>query len=233
MSSHTEYNRGWDTAYQQHLAAIEKGGPLAALWQDPPIPFLQDRDVLRLLRDNHVDTILEPGCGDGRNSRHLDRMGFHVTAVDISEAALLIASHRAAQDGHNRIVHLQQDVSHMNFVGESFDAVVCADTLGQIEHPEAALAEFKRLLHPGGVLLFNLFTPEDSTCGVGEQIAPLQYMYKGTLFRFFTREMVLQLLTGWTLLSIRQYPWLDPPHGDFRPEAHMHDSWVVTALKLS
>jgi ubiquinone/menaquinone biosynthesis C-methylase UbiE len=231
MLNHTDYNRGWDTAYQQHLTAIEEGGPIDALWQDAPIPFLQDRDVLRLLRDNRVDTVLEPGSGDGRNSRHLDRMGFHVTAVDISEAALSIASHRAAQDGYNRIVHLQQDVSRLNFVGESFDAVICADTLGQLEHPESALAEFKRVLRPGGILLFNLFTPEDSTCGVGELVAPLQYLYKGTLFRFFSREMVLQLMTDWTLLDIRQYPWLDPPHGDFRPEPHMHDSWVVTARK--
>ncbi len=231
MSLHEEYNSGWDSAYQSTLAAIEPGERPVALWQDGPVPYLQDLEVLKLLRDRRVDTILEPGCGDGRNSRHLARNGFHVTAVDVSAAALQLASELASREGHNRILHLHQDVTKLDFVGDNFDAAIIVDCLGQLEAPETALREIRRVLRPDGILIFNVFTPSDSTCGVGEQVGPLEYVYKNTLFRFFTEEMVRAMVADWSDVSIRQFPWMDPPHGEFRPEPHMHDSWVVTAYK--
>ncbi len=232
MTKHELYNSGWDAAYHPNLNASDNGGhQVITLWQEGPVPYLQDRETLKLLRDRRVDTILEPGCGDGRNSRHLARNGFHVTAADISPTALEIGSKLGAQESLTGIVYVRQDATNLEFVGENFDAVICVDMLGQLEVPEVALKEFYRVLRPGGLLLFNVFTPSDSTCGVGEQVGPLEYAYKGTLFRYFTEEMVRELVSGWSDVRIRQFPWMDPPHGEFRPEPHMHDSWVVTAFK--
>src|SRR5262249_22568553 len=100
-----------------------------------------------------------------------------------------------------------------------------------LERPEGALAEFSRVLRPEGVLLFGVYTPNDSACGGGEQIGPLEYIDKGTLRRFFTPDMVNHPMRAWKGISIRRYLWLDPPHGSLRPEPHMHDCWLVRAFK--
>jgi tellurite methyltransferase len=44
-------------------------------------------------------TVLDLGCGDGRNALFLLEQGFHVTAVDVSGSAIEKLCHRA---GHNR-----------------------------------------------------------------------------------------------------------------------------------
>ena len=201
-----------------------------ALWQDAPIPFLQDVQLNRQMRKRNVARILDAGCGDGRNSFWLERHGFHVVGADVSRNALEIAAQRAERDAHNRVFFVQEDIANLRLVGP-IDCVLCADTLGQLDKPEEAIAEFHRVLRPGGLLVFNLYTPNDGTFGVGTSVGKYRFEYKGTLFRFFDEEMVRSLVHEWAEVQLSTSSWMDPPHGEFRPLPHMHDSWVVTAHK--
>lgn len=230
MKINDPYTNAWDEAYRKQRTLVAGDELPTALWQEAPIPYLQDVKLNRQMRKFNIVRILDAGCGDGRNSFWLERQGFHVVGADASRNALEIAAQRAERDGHNRVVFVQEDIVNLCLVGP-FDCVLCADTLGQLQNPEEAIAEFRRVLRPGGLLLFNLYTPDDSTFGVGTPITDLSFEYKGTLFRFFTEEMVRALVGDWVEVHVIVTSWMDPPHGEFRPLPHMHNSWVVTAQK--
>jgi ubiquinone/menaquinone biosynthesis C-methylase UbiE len=109
------------------------------------------------------------------------------------------------------------------------DVVTCFDVFGQIPDPAAALRAFQRVLRPGGLLAVNAFTPEDSQYGLGEEVSPDTFNYKGTLFRYFPEEMLRDALADWTILTFTEERWTDPPHGAFRPYEHEHSNWLVLA----
>jgi SAM-dependent methyltransferase len=230
---------GWDLAYQTQSNAHDPGANdlgangeklPAYLWTEEPVPFLQDIELHRLLRKHCTGIILDAGCGDGRNALHLERHGFHVVGIDVSSAAVEIAADRALQAGQNRAMFFQDDIRNLRTRGP-VDGVICIDALSQVEEPKKCLDEFRRVLRPGGLLVFNLYTPEDDTYGSGRQISVRTFEYKNTLFRYYLEDEVAGLMDGWNNIRIRTAVWMEPPHGEFRPSPHTHVSWVVMAEK--
>jgi SAM-dependent methyltransferase len=108
----------------------------------------QVRDVLlrALPRDGLA---IDAGCGDGKWPVYLGRRGYRVIALDIAREG--VARARAA---HPDVPALQGDVRHLPLRDASVDAVI---SLGVVEHdeagPEAALADARRVLKPGGTLI--------------------------------------------------------------------------------
>ena len=96
--------------------------------------------------------ILEAGCGAGFNTLDLTRRyGWQVFPTDRSADALEFSRRR----GLERLA--QADVTALPYADSSFDAVTCFDVLVMLE-PEraaAAVAEFRRVLRPGGFLLLR------------------------------------------------------------------------------
>jgi len=85
------------------------------------------------------------------------------------------------------------------------------------------------VLEPGGFLFLNLYTPGDGTFGKGERVGEKAFLYKDTLFCYYNEAEVKALFAGWNLQDLRLHRWSDPAHGDFRPYAHEHESWVLQA----
>jgi SAM-dependent methyltransferase len=220
--------RGWDNAYRVQAATSSNPDGPDYLWKEGPIEFLNDAELDTLMRREHVGHILDAGAGDGRNSFALESRGYFVVGVDQSPTAVKLAAQRAIRGNRNRVVFAQDDVTDLR-QGGPFDFVLCADTLGQIDEPALAIANFRRVLKPGGWLLFNVYTEQDGTYGVGRRIDRWNFEYKETLFKYFDEQMVKDLVVGMENVRIQVATWLDPPHGDFRPEPHVHNSFVVLA----
>jgi SAM-dependent methyltransferase len=89
---------------------------------------------------------LDLGCGDGRLSVEL-RAG-ELTAADIS----LIALKRARKRLPNATMVLIEAGRRLPFEDETFDLVLCADTLGEVQDLAQLVAEVKRVLAPGGAV---------------------------------------------------------------------------------
>jgi ubiquinone/menaquinone biosynthesis C-methylase UbiE len=96
--------------------------------------------------------VLEVAVGTGRNLPYYPE-GVHLTGVDVSRAMLEIAYHRAEQLG--RAVDLcVGDAQALDFPDESFDTVVFTVALCSIPDDRKAVAEARRVLRPGGRLLW-------------------------------------------------------------------------------
>ena len=89
--------------------------------------------------------ILDAGCGTGLNLRHLPEGS---VGVDINPRNVALLQERLP----NHVV-VEGDVEHLPFADGSFGTVLCTEVIEHIPDPAAALAEYRRVLKPGGVLV--------------------------------------------------------------------------------
>ncbi len=98
--------------------------------------------------------VLELGCGGGINQAFYDPL--RVTAlvgVDPSEQGLVFAR-EAALRGSLKTELIKAEGESLPFDDGTFDCVVCTFTLCSVHSPAASLAELRRVLKPGGLVLF-------------------------------------------------------------------------------
>lgn len=93
--------------------------------------------------------VLDLACGTGEMTRALLSLGHRVTAIDFSEA--MLARARAKHGDRARI--LPGDAEHLLDEDEAYDALVTRHLVWTLTDPEAAFAEWFRVLKPGGKLL--------------------------------------------------------------------------------
>jgi len=104
---------------------------------------------------------LDISCGTGSMALILARRGLHLTAVDISEYMIDIASQKAAAEDIEIDFHVADMISYRS--KKPFDVIInLHDGLNYLlepEHIQAFLANAHALLKPGGLLLFDVVTP--------------------------------------------------------------------------
>jgi SAM-dependent methyltransferase len=88
---------------------------------------------------------LDLGCGEGRVSRDLRRLGHQVVGVDISPAMV-----EAARRADSTAEILAADAASLPFDDASFDCVVAFMSLQDFDDYEAAIHEASRVLEPRG-----------------------------------------------------------------------------------
>lgn len=84
--------------------------------------------------------ILDVGCGTGAVMEHVLAKNNEVCGVDMSDVALEFCRQKGLAD-------------NMPFQDGSFDVVLALDVLEHLDHPEAAVAEVKRILKKGGLFI--------------------------------------------------------------------------------
>jgi ubiquinone/menaquinone biosynthesis C-methylase UbiE len=215
--------QGWDEYYNTEDKAD-------AAWGDQPPPFLGPA-VAEYARPGR--SFVDFGAGDGRNSLPLARIGGHLTLVDIAPGGLRRAGEQFEAEGLSPTPTLVvASLESLPLADGQFDLGVCIDALPQVHRPRLALEEMARVLKPGGLLLVNLFTPDDCAFGEGEMVGPRSYLYKNTLFNFYDERDVEPLIRGlFEVVRCERARWQDPPHVPFRPYPHTHNA-LVYALRV-
>lgn len=115
--------------------------------------------------------ILDAGCGTGGTTRWLGQFG-RVTGLDLAPRALALASRR----GLTRLV--RGSVDRLPFRDGVFDLVTCFDVLyHRAVDDRAALAEFHRVLRPGGLVLVRV-PAHDWLRGAHDQAVHTRHRYQ-------------------------------------------------------
>lgn len=108
-------------------------------------------------------TVLEVGPGNGRYSaataRFLGEKG-RLVAVDIEPKMIARLQARAQDEGLTNVEAKVANVHALPFEDASFDAIYMITVIGEIPQPERAIAEFFRVLRPGGTLAFSEVLPD-------------------------------------------------------------------------
>ncbi|MGH7944913.1 MAG: class I SAM-dependent methyltransferase [Opitutaceae bacterium] len=98
--------------------------------------------------------VLDAGCGTGGLILRLRAAHPEWTfaGVDFMPIACELARKRCGPDVDIRVA----SITELPFADESFDAVVSADVVCQVDNPEVAASEFFRVLRPGGTVVLNV-----------------------------------------------------------------------------
>lgn len=100
-------------------------------------------------------TVLDAGCGAGHTAIAFAAIADRVIACDFTPAMLQQVEALASELGVANVRAQLADVEALPFPSRSFDLVATRYSAHHWLHPPRALAEFRRLLKPGGALLLS------------------------------------------------------------------------------
>ena len=98
------------------------------------------------------NSILDVGCGSGRDVHRFVSDGFESIGIDLSKEMVKYAKH------NQRGSFFRMDMRKLEFESDIFDGVWCNSSLHHLPKEDAgkALDEFKRVLKPGGILFVTV-----------------------------------------------------------------------------
>jgi ubiquinone/menaquinone biosynthesis C-methylase UbiE len=137
---------------------------LVALWGRRVMPLVYDpfvwigeRAGMSALRARQLATaegrVLELGAGTGLNLRHY-RPAVRRLVLTEPEPGMAARLRRRSARSSGAVEVVQASAEELPFEDGAFDTVVCTLVLCTVPDPASALAEARRVLSPGGRLLF-------------------------------------------------------------------------------
>lgn len=151
------------------------------------------------------DTILDAGCGQGRNLVWFIRQKIDIHGVDQDAATIQYLKTKYPQDAEQFIL---SKVDKMPFPNHSFDHIISSAVLHfakSTEHFHAMTGEQIRVLKPGG----SFFVRMTSDIGIEDQVISLgngTYQIPDGSTRFLlTRKLLSELLSTYKLELIEPF----------------------------
>ena len=168
---------------------------------------IEPDEIISFLKDHHVQSVCDAGCGCGVYTLKLLHHGFTVSGFDISEDAVKIAKSITGA------VDLKAaDILSTGYPSSLFDAAVSIDVLDHMPYNDARLAvlELCRIVKPGGYVCFTLDAMDDeyeTEPHIRNDRGDLVYTagkWAGMVFHPYTRAELMQLLPQETVCRIQE-----------------------------
>ncbi|MFF4258426.1 class I SAM-dependent methyltransferase [Streptomyces sp. NPDC001663] len=191
MTQHATEENAWD-AYGD--------GRQARLWDRDPIRFHWTQwtghpnhgPQLELLPTGPGTSVLDLGCGKGRNLSHVAARGGRAVGVDLSGNQITAAR---ALSGVGMELHQADAAAFLDTCREEFGAVWFTD-------PEVLLPKIWRRLKPGGVLVFSHRPPENGEYGAvlhGEEAPATRWCYPDAVWEGHLRAVGFVDVASWII----------------------------------
>ena len=141
----TSIKRYWNWRSKSFGYDTDKSIEIANRWE----AILQE-----LVSGTQGKRALDIGTGRGQLAFYLARLGFSVTAIDLSENMISHARQYAVT--HNLDIHFQTgDAEDLEFDDKTFHVVVSRNLLWTLPDPYKALNEWRRVMKPGAALVVS------------------------------------------------------------------------------
>jgi tellurite methyltransferase len=155
-------------------------------------------------------SVLDAGCGEGRNLHWFLKEGYPVWGIDSNPAAIRMLRFVAAslQKGYSLERFTSGTLEAMPYADGQFDAVICSAVLHFAEHEEQfrqMWAELWRVLRPGGILFIRTATDAGLQPHELQAAGEGRYLLPDGSYRFLLTQPLLDELLG-------RYPlqWREP-----------------------
>lgn len=149
--------------------------------------------------------VLDLGCGYGSTARYLARnFGCHDTGVNISEKELQLARERSRERDLDHLLSFEYgDFHHLEYADDSYDIVWSQEAFLHAADKVAVLTECRRVLRPGGSLIFTDIlvrqdTPEEDRARIYDRVKSPD---------MWDLEVYRNALTGLDLTVTREEDW--------------------------
>ncbi|MBN2858311.1 MAG: methyltransferase domain-containing protein [Candidatus Delongbacteria bacterium] len=165
------------------------------------VDSIEKKIIDELLNSLSSREMLELGCGTGHWTEHFEKLGYSVTALDISQPMLDIAEKRDLKADF-----LKADAEALPFRDGSMSLITSITMLEFVDDLEKALSEMRRVLKKGGSLVLGCLNAE-SLLGKNKQNDPT---FKNAVF--FTDEDFETKFSGFEIVKIRKGIYLRPDY---------------------
>lgn len=193
----TTSRKYWDKTWSRllkHQGMIAPSGKLIQLM----LPYI-----------NRGEAVLDLGCGEGRNTIYLSRIGYRAFGLDLSPKGVQVLANNLFEE-EVKAFGLIGDARHIPFRSASFSGILAHNLFDHLDEKGFRLAfnEAFRLLKPFGVLLMTIDALPSSLND--KQAVPrddgsmvfIAGPHKGMLIRPFNEKQFGQLIeNGWALLK--------------------------------
>lgn len=178
---------------------------------------------IKPLRQADCRTVLDLGCGTGNEVLRLTQAGFDITGLDYSKVGI----HRALSKVGLKASFVVADMAQpLPFRRANFDAVMSnvAAHMFSDKITRALFAEVRRILCPQGLFLFHLNALEDRSFRARgkPEMRELEENYileqDGQTMHFFSKEYLLELLTGWQDINLELVEIPEDPKMGYPPK---------------
>jgi len=125
---------------------VSEWGPIAAEWHELWGTFAEpvQREIIAAAGISEGTRVLDVGCGSGEFLALLNDVGAIATGLDPAAGMVALAAQHA-----DAVVG---EAEHLPFEADSFDVVTAVNAFQFADDPINALAEFSRVLVPGGLI---------------------------------------------------------------------------------
>lgn len=163
-----------------------------------------------LFKKAGVKTILELGCGQGRDSFYFAAQGFRVQALDYTDAAVQAINDKAKALSLTQWVEARKgDVrEQLPFKSQTFDAcyshmLFCMALTD--ENLRSIRDEILRTLKPGGINVYTARNINDPDYGRGAQQGEDLYESNGFIVHYFSKDKVNELHKGFSKIKREEF----------------------------
>lgn len=133
-------------------------------------------DLLRAAAPLAGESVLDVACGDGEPALSLAPLVGErgsVLGIDLAERMVEIARNRAKEANAANARFEVMDAEKLRVPDRSVDLVTCRFGLQIVTDPDAAIAEMRRVLRPGGRLAASVWGPGERCPAIHVVIGPM------------------------------------------------------------
>lgn len=159
------------------------------------------------IKDKNCQTLLDVGCGSGRDALYFHRKGLQVTALDFSRSGIEQLKARNPE-----IECRQQDIQHAQFKPNSFNVIYAHLSLHYFDDQTTTkiFNKLHRWLKKGGYIFIKCKSTDDSLYGKGKKVGPDMYWknhdakQEDHVRHFFSKKYMQKKLRQFKIIKIRK-----------------------------